>query len=151
MMRHHLVTTITALVVSFFVFVDTISSNGLLRTRRFLQFVDPRTADVKQAVKDFTTLSGSSPLCRANEPDAWKNQLLCRLDRIRTACGDLCNINDRASYEAHEIAKPTNGSFSRAASKRRWIAMPYSPLKKLMRGILRFHSLLPTNSYHTTL
>jgi hypothetical protein len=42
-------------------------------------------------------------LFNASENDQWKRDLMARLDRIRDACGDLCTINDKESYEFHTV------------------------------------------------
>jgi hypothetical protein len=39
---------------------------------------------------------------------AWEWELVTRLDRIRTICGDLCTINDRETYERYLV--PVEGA-----------------------------------------
>lgn len=53
------------------------------------------------------------PLFRASERSQWKRELFSRLDRIRKACGELCNMNDKSSYEARLItaSSKVNQSF----------------------------------------
>ena len=38
-----------------------------------------------------------------SEDDPWKVTLFKRLDRIRSACGELCEINDLASFKAKSV------------------------------------------------
>lgn len=111
-MRSLLVTTAIAVIGAFFLaFADKHAPNSL--RKRGLQIVDPRTVDLKQLADNHDAAQANfSPLCRADQPDSWKNELFCRLDRIRIACGELCTINDRESLRSRQIPNPS-GDFPR--------------------------------------
>lgn len=115
-MKSLLVTTAIAIIGAVFLaFADKHAPNSL--RKRGLQIVDPRTVDLKQLADNHNAApAGFSPLCRSDQPDSWKNELFCRIDRIRIACGDLCTINDRESLRSRQIPNPSGG-FPRIEAK----------------------------------
>jgi hypothetical protein len=60
--------------------------------------------------------SAIDPLLSYSVTDPWKRELFARLDRIRLACGELCNINDAASYAANSVVV-SPGAFPQIKAK----------------------------------
>lgn len=70
--------------------------------------------DASSTQRSVQQASSKSPLAKlfnASESDQWTRELMARLDRIREACGELCNINDKASLEAYTVKSSKPQSF----------------------------------------